>query len=127
MSDLSLNKDPNMVIKARFLEKGNSHPLQPKNYSVRLYDKDLFDDDFLGEAVPDENGFVTISFSHDAFAGGNISLDTNPDFYFVIVKNGIIVTRTRVLENVHFEDIRQFKMGQGEILDLGTYLVEVAG
>ena len=127
MSDLSLNNDPNMVIKARFLEKGNSHPLLAKDYSVRLYDKDLFDDDFLGEVVPDENGFVIISFSHDAFNGGNISMDTYPDFYFVIVKNGVAVTRTRVLENIHSEDIRQFKMGQGEILDLGTYLVDVAG
>jgi hypothetical protein len=127
MSDLSLNNDPNMVIKARFLEKGNSHPLHAKDYSVRLYDKDLFDDDFLGEAVPDENGFVIISFSHDAFNKGNISLDTYPDLYFVIVKNGVAVTRTRVLENIHSEDIRQFMMGQGEILNLGTYLVDVAG
>lgn len=125
MSEFSMNAEPNMVVKARFLERGSGLALNAKEYSVRLYDKDLFEDDFLGESVPDENGTVTISFSHDAFAGDTIIAETLPDFFFVIFKNAVPVSHTKVLQDIPLENLTTFKMGKGEEVDLGTYLIEV--
>jgi len=53
MSQLSLSKEPNMVVKVCFLQKGTSAPLTANDFMVRLYYKDLFDDDFFVECMPD--------------------------------------------------------------------------
>jgi hypothetical protein len=123
MSQFSLNEDPNIVVKVRFLEKGKPNPISGEDYLVRLYDKDLFDDDFLGEAIPDENGIATISFSHDAFSDQNIIKESAPDFYFVVLRNGQAFYHTKVLENLNIESAQQFISGKGEVVDLGTILV----
>jgi len=127
MNQLSLSKEPNMVVKACFLQKGTSEPLSDKEFIVRLYDKDLFDDDFLGESVPDEKGCIAISFSHDAFAGDTIIKETIPDFYFVIFKNDNPVYHTNVFQDIPLEQLSGFKMGEGEVVHLGTYLIDVQG
>jgi hypothetical protein len=121
MSDLSLNKDMNLEVMARFIGKGHDSALTDA-YTVRLYDKDIFEDDFLGETRLDENGVAKISFTHDAFAG-TLNLDEKPDFYFVVYKNKEAVFTTKVLGNVDIEAIEKFKMGEGEVIDLGTFLV----
>ena len=122
MSDLSLNKDMNLEVMARFIGKGHDSALTDA-YTVRLYDKDIFEDDFLGESRLDENGVAKISFNHRAFSGP-LKLDDKPDFYFVVYKNKEQVFTTKVLENLDIETIEQFKMGEGEIIDLGTFLVD---
>ena len=122
MSDLSLNKDMNLEVMARFIGKGHDSALNDA-YTVRLYDKDIFEDDFLGETRLDENGVAKISFSHHAFSYP-LNLDEKPDFYFVVYKNKQEIFTTKVLENIDIETIEQFKMGEGEVIDLGTFLVD---
>ena len=122
MSDLSLNKDLNLEVMARFIGKGHDSALTDA-YTVRLYDKDIFEDDFLGETRLDEKGVAKISFNHQTFSGV-LNLDDKPDFYFVVYKNKEQVFTTKVLENLDIETIEQFKMGEGEIIDLGTFLVD---
>lgn len=122
MSDLSLNKDMNLEVTARFIGKGHDSPLSDA-YTVRLYDKDVFNDDFLGETRLDENGIAKISFTHKAFSDP-LNLDDKPDFYFVLYKNKEEIFKTKVLENLDIERIQNFKMGEGEVIDLGTFLVE---
>ena len=46
MTDLSLNKDMNLEVIAKCIRKGHDGPLTD-GYTVRLYDKDVFEDDFL--------------------------------------------------------------------------------
>lgn len=123
MSNLSLNPDMNLEVTARFIAKGSDAPLTGNAYKVRLFDKDIFDDDFIGESGLDENGVAKISFSHAAFSDlGNI--ETTPDFYFVVVKNGVQIFESKVMEELDVTAIEQFKMGEGEVIDLGTFLVE---
>ena len=122
MTDFSLNKDMSLEVTARFIGKGHDSSLNDA-YTVRLYDKDLFEDDFLGEARLDENGVAKISFTHDAFADP-LHLDDKPDFYFVVYKNRQEIFKTKVLENLEIETIQKFKMGEGEVIDLGTFLVD---
>lgn len=122
MTDLSLNKDMNLEVIARFIGKGH-HSALTDEHTVRLYDKDVFEDDFLGEGRLDENGAVKISFTHDAFADP-LKIDDKPDFYFVLYKHKQEIFKTKVLENLDIEAIEKFKMGEGEVIDLGTFLVD---
>ena len=122
MSNLSLNKDMNLEVTARFIGKGNDQPLTGDTYLVRLYDKDVFEDDFLGESTLDENGVAKISFNHSSFSNWN--KDTKPDFYFVVFKHKKEIFKSKVLEDLDVEAIEKFKMGEGEVIDLGTYLIE---
>lgn len=125
MSDLKLSKEPNIIVTARFIEKGEDKPLSGDNYSVRLYDRDTVDDDFLGESKLDAEGRIRISFAHELFVNDDVFIENKPDFYFVITRNNHVVFQTKVLEELSLEDIQQFKMGQGEVVDLGTFLVDV--
>ena len=122
MSDLSLRSDINLEVTARFIGKGNDQPLTGNAYLVRLYDKDIFEDDFLGESTPDGNGVVKISFTHSSFSNWNT--DTNPDFYFIVLKHNDIIFKSKVLEDIDIDSLEKFKMGEGEVIDLGTYLIE---
>ena len=122
MSDLSLNNEMNLEVTARFIGKGNDQPVTGEAYLVRLYDKDIFEDDFLGESALNENGVAKISFSHASFSNWNT--DTNPDFYFVVLKNNAVIFKSKVLDDVDVETVENFKMGEGEVIDLGTYLIE---
>ena len=122
MSDLSLNNKMNLEVTARFIGKGNDQPVTGEAYLVRLYDKDVFEDDYLGESKLDENGVVKISFTHSAFSNWNT--DSNPDFYFVILKNNEVIFKSIVLKDLDVDAIENFKMGEGEVIDLGTYLIK---
>ncbi len=79
MSELSLDSNINLAVTARFVAKGIDAPLTGNSFKMRLFDKDIFDDDYLGESGLDDNGVAEIKFSHTAFSDwGN--LETTPDF-----------------------------------------------
>jgi hypothetical protein len=121
MSDFSLSKDMNLAVTARFISKENNAAVTGEEYTVRLYDKDIFEDDFLGESTLDEDGIAKISFNHTSFSNWNT--DAKPDFYFVVFKNKIETFKSKVMQDLDVDAIEKFKMGEGEIIDLGTYLI----
>lgn len=125
MSDFTLNKEPDLIVTARFITKGNDKPLYGDVFTVRLYDRDIIDDDYLGESRLDEDGHIRIAFAHDAFVNDAAFKEAKPDFYFVVLQNGQSVFTTKVLEELSIEDLQQFRMGEGEVVDLGTFLISV--
>lgn len=125
MSDFTLNKEPDLIVTARFIEKGDDVPLHGDDFTVRLYDRDIADDDFLGESRLDADGHIRIAFAHDAFVNDAAFNEARPDFYFIIMKNGKPVFTTKVLEELSIEDLQQFRMGEGDVVDLGSFLVDV--
>lgn len=125
MNDFTLNKEPDLIVTARFVEKGKDKGLSGDDYSVRLYDRDIADDDFLGESRLDAEGYIRIAFAHDAFVNESAFTETRPDFYFIILKNGAPVFTSKVMEDLSLKDLEQFKMGEGEVIDLGSFLVDV--
>lgn len=125
MREFSLSKHPDLVVRARFIQKGVDTPITGPDYAVRLYDKDTADEDYLGYAEPDEAGVVQIAFSHDAFVNDVVFKEAKPDFFFVIFKDKQPVYTTQVLEDVSLADVEQFQMGAGSIVDLGTFLVDL--
>ena len=123
MSDFSLDSEMNFEITARFIAKGTDAPVTGDAFAVRLYDRDIFDNDFIGESGLDNNGYSKISFNHKAF-GDLVNLETLPDFYFVVYKNSVPVFQSKVMQDVDLETIQQYKKGEGEVIDLGTYLID---
>ena len=123
MPDIALNKEMNIEVKVRLIGKGNDEPISGNEYSVRLYDQDVFNDDFLGESAPDEEGVAKFLFSQGDFSKP-VNVDDKPDFYFVVYKNKQIIFKSKVMSNLDLSDIQEFVMKEGEVVDLGTFLVE---
>lgn len=123
MPGIALNKEMNIEVKVRLISKGNNEPLTGKEYSVRLYDKDIFNDDFLGESIPDEEGVAKFLFTQrDFFKPAN--LDNKPDFYFVVFKNKNQIFKSKVMSNLDLSNLGEFIMKEGEVIDLGTFLID---
>jgi hypothetical protein len=123
MSTLTLNEEMNIEVRVLLIAKGSDEPLCGKEYSVRLYDKDMFNDDFLGESQLSNLGIASFRITEKHFAGF-ARLDKKPDFYFVVYRNGKQIFKSRVMQNLDLTDIEEFKMSEGEIVDLGTFLVD---
>lgn len=122
MDDLSLNEEMNLEIQVRLISKANDEPPHGKNLSVRLYDKDLFDEEFLGETTADEEGLAKFIITPEKFTGP-MGLDKKPDFYFVVFNDKREVFKSRVMANLDLSDIHKFIMSEGKIIDLGTFLI----
>lgn len=120
---VELNKDMNLVIQLRLIAKGNNEPLSGSAFKVRLYDKDVLNDDFLGESDVQE-GLAKFSITQKDFSSP-ARLDDKPDFYFVLLHNEQLVFKSKVMSNLDISDIEQFVMNEGELIDLGTFLVDV--
>ncbi|HEY5462458.1 MAG TPA: hypothetical protein VIJ95_04315 [Hanamia sp.] len=123
MPGIALNKKMNIEVKVRLISKGNDEPLTGKEYTVRLYDKDIFNDDFLGESFPDEEGVAKFLFSQGDFSKP-ANLDDRPDFYFVVFKNKNQLFKSKVMSNLDLSNLEEFIMKEGEVIDLGTYLID---
>ncbi len=124
MSKFSLGKEMSIEVTARLIAKGSDAPLTGKAYSVRLFDKDFFDDDFLGEDSPDADGRIRIIFDPAQFDQRDPIREKSLDFYFVVYRNDEPIFRSKVMEDVDIDAVDTFKMGEGEVVDLGTFLIE---
>ena len=124
MSKFSLGKEMSIEVTARLIAKGSDTPVTGDDFVVKLYDKDFFDDDFLGEGSPDNNGRVRIIFNPGAFDRKDSIREKSLDFYFVVFEKGLVIFRSKVMEHVDVDAIETFKMGEGEVVDLGSFLID---
>jgi hypothetical protein len=124
MSKLSLDKEMNIEVKATFIAKGDNIPVTGDQYTLRLYDKDVFLDDYLGECTLNEAGEGRIIFGEKAF-GNAFNVEKLPDFYFVLYNDKIPVFESKIMEDVHLKYLENYRPGEGEVIDLGIYLVDV--
>jgi hypothetical protein len=123
MSKFSLDKDMHIEVKVTFISKGKDAPVTGSKYKLRLFDKDVFGDDYLGESELNEAGEGRIIFGHKAF-GNAFSLETLPDFYFVLYKDKVPVFQSKIMEDMDLSIFENYRPGEGEVIDLGTYLIE---
>lgn len=124
MSKFSLNENMNIEVRVFLVAKGTDEPVTGNEFSVRLYDKDIFNDDFLGQSSPDEDGMAKFVITEKHFAGF-ANLDNKPDFYFVVYCNDKEIFKSAVMKNLDLRDIEEFRMKEGEVIDLGTFLIDV--
>ena len=123
MARLSLNKEMNIEVRVLLIAKGTDAPVTGNEYTVRLFDKDIFDDDFLGESKLNKKGQAKFIITEKHFAGF-ANLDEKPDFYFVVYRNKKQIFKSRVMKNLDLRDVEEFKMKEGEVVDLGTFLIK---
>ncbi|MEI7965344.1 MAG: hypothetical protein WCH29_09225 [Chitinophagaceae bacterium] len=123
MSNFSLNPDMTIEVFIRFINKGSESPLSGPEYAVKLFDKDIIGTDHLGESGLDANGVARIRFSHASFGEWN-KLEQYPDIFFELYKDGDKIFKSELMNDLDIEKIEQFRMGTGEQVDLGTYLVQ---
>jgi Mlc titration factor MtfA (ptsG expression regulator)/Zn-finger nucleic acid-binding protein len=113
-------------IEARFIRKEDGKPLSGSGgrYSVKLFDKDLFWDDALGEPRLDAEGRVQCTFDLYDVASVDSPLETKPDLYLVVYEGNREVFRTPVFWNLDFlkRDPATGKMTY-VTHDLGTFVV----
>lgn len=123
MSSIALNKQINIEVKVRLISRGNDEPVSGSDFKVRLYDQDVFNDDYLGESFPDEEGVAKFLFSQGDFSKP-MNIDEKPDFYFVVYQNKNIIFKSKVMSNLDLSDLEEFVMKEGEVVDLGTFLID---
>lgn len=117
-----MNREMNIEIRVMLIAKGSDEPVTGDAYKVRLFDKEVFNDDFLGESRLNEEGVATFRLDHHHFESFSHP-DNRPDFYFVVYRNGTEIFKSRVMKNLDLTNIEEFKMKEGEVVDLGTFLI----
>lgn len=122
MRIFSLDADMDIEVKASFISKGTDTPLTGPEYEFRLYEKDLMEDDYLGKSPLDEHGVAHVSFKHGDYMDF-LNPEANPDLYFALYKGEALVFQSKVMRDLDLEGLEKFKMGEGEVVDLGTFLV----
>jgi hypothetical protein len=123
MSNFSLSSDMKIEVMARFISKGSDSPLTGTGYEFRLYEKDLMEDDYLGKSALDEHGVAKVSFKHGDYMDF-LNPETNPDLYFALYKGEALIFQSKVMRDLDMEGMEKFKMGEGEVINLGTFLIE---
>lgn len=123
MGKFSFDKEMRLEVKASFIARGENTPVTGDEYVLRLYDKDVFGDDYLGESKLDEAGEAQIVCDKDF--KNPLTLDIMPDFYFVLYKDKIPVFQSKVMEDLDLKIVEDYKPGEGEVVDLGTFLIDV--
>lgn len=118
-----LDKDMELVIRLRIINKSDEKPLDGDQFKVRLYDKDVFNDDYLGESLT-RDGRVFFMISRKNFSAP-LNLEQKPDFYFVVYRDGKEIYKSKVMANIDLRDMQEFVMKEGAVIDLGTYLIDI--
>jgi hypothetical protein len=113
-----------MTVKVKFIKKGTDKPLTGKQYTVRLYDKDLFtDDDYLGHAQLNEYGEAHIHFFPTDLRGHDLGMEDIPDLYVLLFKGNTVHFQSNVWDHVDFDKLALLDFKEGEVLNFGTFLV----
>ena len=123
MSIFSLNADMDIEVKASFISKGSDAPVTGSGYEFRLYEKDFMEDDYLGVSALDEHGTAKVSFKHKDYIDF-LNPEVNPDLYFALYNNESLVFQSKVVNDVDIEGMKEFVLGAGKVIDLGTFLIE---
>ncbi|MGB4843124.1 MAG: hypothetical protein WBP16_01525 [Ferruginibacter sp.] len=122
MSNFSLDSNMDIAVKASFIAKGSDAALTGTDYEFRLFEKDFMEDDYLGRSGLDENGTARVSFKHGDYKDF-LNPEANPDLYFALYKGEALIFQSKVMHDVDVDGLEKFKMGVGEVVDLGTFLV----
>ncbi len=110
---------------AQFLQQSTGEPLHGNKFSVRLFDQDPVTDDFLGETKPDAEGKVHFKIDPSLYRSEDNPLEKDPDFYLIVLQEGMEIFRTPVAVDIDFKSDGNFNFNDGEWINLGTFLVEI--
>jgi hypothetical protein len=112
-------------VTARFVRKADGQPLSgvTGRYRVKLFDKDVFKDDKLGEPRLGADGRVTCTFDLQHAISADSPMETKPDVYLVVYEGEgeREIFRTPTFSDLDFT--RRDEKGEAVTHDLGTFQV----
>lgn len=121
--------EQHLDVRVKLLNKSSKAPIGGEGYSVRFYDKDQRDNDFLGEGSLDEAGVADVRFHpkamQDGFEDKGEQHETTPDIYFELLKDGKVLFTSAVWDDVDFEKYASFDLQHGQVIDFGTFLIDI--
>lgn len=123
MSKFSLDADMVIEVTAAFIARGTDAPVTGAGYEFRLFEKDLMEDDYLGKSVLDAQGMAKVAFRHKDYMDF-LNPEVEPDLYFALYKDESLVFQSKVMRDINLQDVEKFSMGQGEVVHLGTFLID---
>ena len=108
------------IVTARVVSRQTHQPVD--GAIVRVYDKDLVLDDFLGEATTDADGRFSVTFSSDDFKGLVTGFEGRPDIFVKVINPAT----GRTTKSKVFEELSGVltKNDAEEIMDLGDVEVD---
>ncbi|MBC8111792.1 MAG: hypothetical protein H7Y04_12090 [Verrucomicrobia bacterium] len=112
-----------LTVTAKFMHKETGNPVRGVSFLAKLYDKDIFEDDFLGECEPDENGQVSFTFNPEIFADLDSLMEKEPDLYCVLFEDSKLIFRTKLIPDLAIPQNADFNANSGQTYDLGTFIV----
>jgi hypothetical protein len=119
------NPEVQLTVKVRFIRRGTNDPLTGQEYTVRLYDKDIFsDDDYLGQGKLTEEGEARIHFYPTDITNHDLGFEQLPDLYILLFNEDVVHFQSKVWEDVDFANNSTLVLKEGEVLDFGTFLVD---
>ncbi len=119
------NTEFELAVKVKFIRKGSDAPLTGKQYTVRLYDKELFThDDYLGHGQLNERGETTISFFPADVRAAGWGGEDLPDLYILLFKGNTVHFQSKVWPNVDFDKLGLLDFKEGDVINFGTFLVD---
>ena len=119
------NPEMTLTVKVKFVKKGTDTPLTGNQYTVRLYDKDVFtDDDYLGHSGLNDKGEAHIHFYPSDIFNQDLGFETLPDLYVLLFKGNLVYYQSKVWDNVDFDKLGLLDMKEGEVINFGTFLVD---
>lgn len=110
------------LIKARLIAGSEAGPLHNGDIKVRLFDRDFFEDDYLGETKPNEDGEVVFVVPESQMNRGVLE-DKRPDFFFVVYRHDALIFQSKVMENMDAADVTDAGETHAPVIDLGTFLI----
>ncbi len=108
---------------AQLLIKGSDLPLTGKEYRVKFYDEDIWEDDYLGESTLDDNGHAILPITQKSFKSKDSPFEENPDIYFTLEKYGQVIYKSKVFKNLDLKEAGDYPVSGGHHIKLGTFLV----
>jgi len=121
------NWDPEteLGVKMKFVRKGTDEPITGAQYTARLYDKELFqDDEYLGHAQLNERGEAQIHFSPTEIKDYHFGFAELPDLYILLFEDDTVHYQSKVWPNVDFERLGLLEITGESVLNLGTFYVD---
>ena len=119
------NPEITVTVKIKFVKRGTNTALTGQQYTVRLYDKDIFtDDDYLGHSGLNDHGEAHIHFFPSDIFNSDLGFETLPDLYVLLFDGDVVHYQSKVWDNIDFEKLALLDMKEGEVINFGTFLVD---
>lgn len=97
-------------------------PLDQMAIHVKLYDSDIFKDDYLGNMILNEQGKGVIRITRSDFDSLDSPGEKFPDIYFEVFKGDELIFKSKIFQNLRIEE-SDIQDHEGIHFNLGSFVI----